>query len=66
MTNAVAASLERLAQDLAAVHARWALIGGFAVSARADARFTRDVDVCVLVADDEEAERLALAMTRLG
>lgn len=36
----------------------WALIGGLAVSVRVEPRFTRDVDLAVSVADDEEAERL--------
>ncbi|HSF97473.1 MAG TPA: nucleotidyl transferase AbiEii/AbiGii toxin family protein [Ornithinibacter sp.] len=56
MTGAVEASLRQLAADLVGVGLRWTLIGGFAVSARAEPRFTRDVDVCVLVDDDEEAE----------
>jgi len=66
MTSAVVASLVQLARDLERVDARWALVGGFAVSARAEPRFTRDVDVCVLALDDEEAERIALSMVRLG
>jgi hypothetical protein len=35
---------------------RFALIGGFAVSARSEPRFTRDVDLAVSVADDAQAE----------
>jgi hypothetical protein len=35
-----------------------ALIGGLAVSARAEPRFTRDVDVAVMVEDDTAAESL--------
>lgn len=66
MTGAVAGSLARLAQDLDRVGARWALIGGFAVSARAEPRFTRDVDVCVLADGDEEAEHTVLALTSIG
>ena len=62
----VAASLERAAHDLGRLGARWALVGGFAVSARAEPRFTRDVDLCVLVADDEEAERITNEMVGLG
>ncbi|MDX2015132.1 MAG: nucleotidyl transferase AbiEii/AbiGii toxin family protein [Myxococcaceae bacterium] len=37
---------------------RIALVGGLAVSARAEPRFTRDVDLAVAVANDGEAERL--------
>ena len=37
---------------------RWSLVGGLAVSARTEPRFTRDVDVAVAVRDDSEAESL--------
>ncbi len=43
MTGAVAATLRQVTRDLGSVSARWALIGGFAVSARAEPRFTHDV-----------------------
>lgn len=36
----------------------WALIGGIAVSVRAEPRFTRDVDLAVAVESDREAEKL--------
>ena len=36
----------------------WALVGGIAVSVRAEPRFTRDVDLAVAVESDREAERL--------
>lgn len=64
--NLVLESLRRLVQDLADIEARWALIGGLAVSARAEPRFTRDVDVSVLADDDEDAERVVTALRRLG
>jgi predicted nucleotidyltransferase len=51
-------TLRRLARDLAELNCRWALVGALAVSARTEPRFTRDIDVAVAVADDEEAERL--------
>jgi hypothetical protein len=66
VTTALEASLRLLASDLDALQARWAIIGGFAVSARAEPRFTRDVDVCVLVDGDEQAEELASGLTRRG
>lgn len=66
MTSAIAASLGQLARDLTLLRARWALVGGFAVSARAEPRFTRDVDVCVLVDSDEGAERIVRALNGLG
>lgn len=66
MTNAIAASLEQAAKDLDQLGTKWALVGGFAVSARAEPRFTHDVDVCVLVDTDAQAERIALQMTGFG
>jgi hypothetical protein len=47
-----------MAADLAKYDRRWALVGGFAVFARADPRFTRDIDVTVAVADDADGEGL--------
>lgn len=66
MTGAVAESLRRVSEDLDRLGAGWALIGGFAVSARAEPRFTHDIDICVLVDSDEAAESVARAMTGLG
>lgn len=66
MSNLVVESLRRLVHDLELLKAQWALIGGFAVSARAEPRFTRDVDVCVLVADDAAAEGIVLSLGHLG
>jgi hypothetical protein len=37
---------------------RFALVGGLAVSVRAEVRFTRDVDLAVVVRDDADAEAL--------
>ena len=62
--NILEAALRRMAADLARYDRRWALVGGFAVSARAEPRFTRDIDAAVAVADDADGEglvRLALA-----
>lgn len=54
----------RVGGQLDALGARYALIGGLAVGARAEPRYTRDVDVAV--AGDEEAERLLHRMTSNG
>jgi len=54
--QSVDAVLMQAAEDLDAIGARWAVIGGLAVAFRAEPRFTKDVDVAVAVADDEEAE----------
>jgi hypothetical protein len=53
--NRVEAALRKIACDLNALHIRWALVGGFAVSVRTEPRFTRDVDVAVVVDDDQAA-----------
>lgn len=60
------AVLRLLDRDLGAHAAPWALIGGFAVSARAEPRFTRDVDLAVAVVDDQAAEGLAGSLLRAG
>ena len=56
--NAVEAALRKAATDLTGLGQRWAVVGGFAVSARAEPRFTRDVDIVVAVANDTAAESL--------
>ena len=66
MTTALSESLRRLAADLSDLDARWALIGGFAVSARAEPRFTRDVAGCARGEDDAGAEALAAALVQRG
>jgi len=52
----VESALRKAVADLNAIRARWALIGGLAVSARTIPRFTKDLDFAVAVADDAEAE----------
>ncbi len=49
-------ALIRLRTDLLASNASWALIGGLAVSVRAEPRTTRDLDVAISVSGDPEAE----------
>lgn len=60
--NVLEAALRRVSADLARHDVAWALVGGFAVSARAEPRFTRDVDVAVAVHDDSGAETLVRAL----
>lgn len=62
----LAAVLSRLTADLAALRQPCALVGGLAVSARSEPRFTRDVDVAVAVSDDATAERLVHALAGRG
>ena len=56
--QSVDAVLRQAGTDLDAIGARWAVIGGLAVAFRAEPRFTKDVDLAVAVADDEEAEAI--------
>ncbi len=64
--GAVVDAARRAASNLEAIGARFALVGGLAVGARAEPRYTRDVDLAVSVADDQEAERVVHAMTQRG
>ncbi len=57
--RAIAAGLDRRG-------VRWALVGGLAVSARAEPRTTRDVDVAVAVPNDAAAEALVFSLGTEG
>jgi hypothetical protein len=63
--SGLAGVLRRLQQDLGA-SVPWALVGGLAVSARAEPRTTRDVDVAVAARDDGAAERIVRQMVATG
>lgn len=52
------AALRQIHTDLTEAHVAFALVGGLAVSARTEPRFTRDADLAVAVASDAEAEAL--------
>ena len=64
--NRLAAALARLAGDVGRHGREIALVGGLAVSARAEPRLTRDVDLAVAVARDAEAEALVQALVADG
>jgi predicted nucleotidyltransferase len=51
-------TLRQAARDLHDLHRQWALVGGLAVSARTEPRFTRDIDLVIAVASDRDAEVL--------
>jgi hypothetical protein len=55
----VASAIDRLRHS-------WALVGGLAVSARGEPRFTRDIDLAVAVADDPTAEALVHSLVGSG
>jgi predicted nucleotidyltransferase len=52
------AALRQIDADLSRAHVSFALVGGLAVSARTEPRFTRDADFAVALATDTEAEAL--------
>lgn len=64
--NRVESALRAAVEDLRASGVNVALVGGLAVSARTEPRFTRDVDLAIAVAGDREAERVANALTSRG
>lgn len=64
--NPLAETLGRIAADLRKLGKSWSLIGGLAVSARAEPRTTRDVDLAVAVAEDKEAEAIVFRLQELG
>lgn len=64
--NKLELSFLRAVRDLEAADHRAALVGGLAVSARTEARFTRDLDLAVAVAGDADAEALVLKLLTAG
>lgn len=62
----VEAMLRLASADLNAVGARWALIGGLAVTSRAGTRFTEDVDFAVAAAGDDEAQAVVFSLRSRG
>jgi predicted nucleotidyltransferase len=64
--TALEAALRRICLDLADAQAPFALVGGLAVSARTEPRFTRDADLAVAVQTDAEAERLIRVLQSVG
>lgn len=66
VVNLLESALRQIITDLEHVHAEWAIVGGLAVSARAEPRTTRDVDVVVAVSTDADAEDLIRSLHALG
>lgn len=64
--NAVEADLRRILDALSVLNRRFALVGGLAVSTRAEPRLTRDADIAVAVDDDDDAEALTHALLGEG
>lgn len=64
--TSVESALRRIVADLAHTGCAFALVGGLAISARADPRFTRDADLVVSVADDDGAEQVLRELMARG
>lgn len=64
--TALRSVLRRTAAELSRAGCPFALVGGLAVSARTEPRFTRDADLAVLVAGDAEAEALIHRLRAAG
>jgi predicted nucleotidyltransferase len=62
----VSQALSALVSHLRRLKVRWALVGGMAVSARTEPRFTRDVDVAVSIEEDDDAETIVRSLTSAG
>jgi hypothetical protein len=65
-TAPLEATLATAGRDLSSIGKRFALVGGLAVSIRAEVRFTRDIDLAVIVGDDSEAETLVFSLRDRG
>ena len=65
-SNRLDAALRSVVGRLRELGARFALIGGMAVSLRAEERSTRDIDLALAVHDDREAERIVLGLQSHG
>jgi predicted nucleotidyltransferase len=59
-------ALRHAAETLNELRVPWALVGGLAISVRAEPRFTRDIDLAVAVGDDAAAERLVADLSAAG
>lgn len=64
--NELERSLRRAVEDLGKLGVPHALVGGLAVSARAEPRLTRDADLAISVEDDAAAEAVVHALGSLG
>ena len=64
--TALESALRQICADLTENGHAFALVGGLAVSARTEPRFTRDADIAVAVASDAEAEALVRNLRSTG
>jgi hypothetical protein len=59
--STVEEQLRKAASDMTKIGAKFAVVGGLAVSARAEPRMTRDADLAIAVNSDQEAEQVIFA-----
>jgi NifU-like protein involved in Fe-S cluster formation len=64
--NALDSALRAIVADLRSQHVGFALVGGLAVSAWVEPRFTRDADLAISVEDDVQAEQLVANLRTKG
>jgi predicted nucleotidyltransferase len=64
--TALETALRQISADLNEAAVAFAVVGGLAVSARTEPRFTRDADIAVAVASDTEAENLVRGLRARG
>jgi hypothetical protein len=60
------AQLRRIDVELRTIGIAFAVVGGLAVSVRAEPRLTRDADLAVAVLDDQQAEELVRLLQQRG
>jgi predicted nucleotidyltransferase len=64
--TALETALRQICADLTNTQHAFALVGGLAVSARTEPRFTRDADIAVAVASDAETEAIVRSLRASG
>ena len=60
--NRLTEAIKHISALLTKYELRYAIVGGLAVSARSEPRFTRDVDIAVAVPGDKSAEQIILTL----
>jgi hypothetical protein len=58
--------LQQIQQHLQAAELSWCLIGGLAVGARSEPRFTKDLDLAVATSSDQTSEELIFSLQGSG
>jgi predicted nucleotidyltransferase len=64
--NRLSSSIRDISRYLSEREISFAIVGGIAVSAHTEPRFTRDVDLAINVADDRDAEALVRYLQGVG